>query len=242
MQRTSAVRPAGPPSCWVLAVVPCEAGLHPRARSAPPAPPAGMLIALIAHGAATSASSECAWYMVAFTFGGCCLGGLACRRRPCSHGRQWRLCLAAAHATPPARPADTTLGLLFTIGLHKAALRGARWYSERQALRSGATMQPTGPEGTAAPQGSGWADVLQACGNYGAGGAPLGGCCVRPRACCATSQSSTAATPAALPCPPPPQASRPRTAAGASSWASGWRAWCWRACCAAPWCCSSARC
>ena len=66
---------------------------------APTSRPTGMLIALIAHRAATGQSSECSWYFVAFTFGGCshwqwC--GLHLRGRCCTAGcvTQWR----TAHA------------------------------------------------------------------------------------------------------------------------------------------------
>ncbi|PRW61577.1 hypothetical protein C2E21_0672 [Chlorella sorokiniana] len=67
---------------------------------------------------------------------------------------------------------DTTLGLLLTIGLHKAALRGAAWYGRRAAQRLGSDeLQPAvGLSGNASGSGTlgdRWFEVLQTCGNYG---------------------------------------------------------------------------
>ncbi|KAI7837995.1 hypothetical protein COHA_008177 [Chlorella ohadii] len=70
---------------------------------------------------------------------------------------------------------DTTLGLLFTILLHKAALAGAAWYGRREAQRLGSEeLQPamwpssSGDGGSSSSNlGDRWFEVLQACGHYG---------------------------------------------------------------------------
>ncbi|PRW61104.1 hypothetical protein C2E21_0645 [Chlorella sorokiniana] len=69
---------------------------------------------------------------------------------------------------------DTTLGLLLTILLHKAALRCAAWYGRRAAQRLGSEeLQPVvglssgSSAGSSGTSGDRWFEVLQACGNYG---------------------------------------------------------------------------
>lgn len=65
---------------------------------------------------------------------------------------------------------DTTIGLLLTIGLHRAALRGAYWFGARCGPRYGeasAVAVPPGSSGGDAGAGGRWFEVLQACGNYG---------------------------------------------------------------------------
>lgn len=105
---------------------------------------------------------------------------------------------------------DTTIGLLLTIGLHKAALRGARWWGERGTRQRGDAAQALAPawEEEGGSEGAGsmyapptaaasapWHTVLQECGNYGEPpsyrrwGIQLGewvGCVVLARVLCGT--------------------------------------------------------
>lgn len=89
----------------------------------------------------------------------------------------------AGHSSPPAAhpaslqtwlpAADTTVGLLLTICLHKAALRAAHWYGERHSQRYGQPLQLETADGgggttVAAAAGEPWFAALQLCGNYGA--------------------------------------------------------------------------
>ncbi|PSC74764.1 GUCD1 isoform X2 [Micractinium conductrix] len=70
---------------------------------------------------------------------------------------------------------DTTIGLALTIGLHKAALRGALWWGERTARRQGDAARALaedgseggGSEGAASAAGGPWWKVLLDCGSYG---------------------------------------------------------------------------
>lgn len=67
---------------------------------------------------------------------------------------------------------DTTVGLLLTICLHKAALRAAHWYGERHSQRYGQPLQLETADGgggttVAAAAGEPWFAALQLCGNYG---------------------------------------------------------------------------
>ena len=71
---------------------------------------------------------------------------------------------------------DTTLGLALTIGLHRAALAGARWYGARRGGSAGAAHahsgadeagEPAAPGGSASAAATPWWQVLQACGSYG---------------------------------------------------------------------------
>ena len=133
------------------------------------------------------------WVRALHLRGRCCAGGCVA---------QWHaagalpllLCycfLRLLHNAPAPTPAicrtDTTLGLLLTIGLHKAALRGAAWYGRRAAERLGSEeLQPAvglngdGSSGSTDALGDRWFEVLQACGNYGG----WGGCAARGRASC----------------------------------------------------------
>lgn len=168
-----------------------------------------MLIAVIAHSrVASEQTSECSWYFVAFTFGGCCtllgccifggcciiLGSCTGRRAALPPPRQQPGSYAQDCFGPLASPlsSDTTLGLVLTIGLHKTALRLARWWGEREARRSSPeaalalALSPMVPGedshdasptaaaaeavGSAAPPASAsdpWHRVLLECGNYG---------------------------------------------------------------------------
>ena len=70
--------------------------------------------------------------------------------------------------TPTSARADTTIGLILTIGLHKAALRGAGWYGERYGQRYGGSgaLEPVAC-GAANPAHERWFEAMQLCGNYG---------------------------------------------------------------------------
>ena len=76
-------------------------------------------------------------------------------------------CPADASVTAPSC-ADTTIGLLLTIGLHKAALRGARWFGERYGQRYGGSgaLEPVSG-GAANLAHERWFEAMQQCGNYG---------------------------------------------------------------------------
>ena len=108
-----------------------------------------------------------------------------------------RLLTCPAPASPAPRCADTTLGLLLTIALHKAALRGAAWYGRRAAERvASEELQPAvAPSGDADGSGNSpgssalgdrWFEVLQACGNYGAWAAAAWQAGVHSAACCSS--------------------------------------------------------
>ena len=111
-----------PPATFAgdLPMQPCALGrkvhkaLHPSCPHA-----AGILIALIAHHAATAATSECSWYFMAFTFGGCwALGGCGPDRRRQPAGLSLRSRHAPALKLPaalmPAAPAAQTSSTLQT--------------------------------------------------------------------------------------------------------------------------------
>ena len=167
-------------------------------------------------------------------------------RRAVSAARRLRLMLSPRPPTSPT-PTDTTIGLALTIGLHKAALRGALWWGERTARRQGDAARALaedgseggGSEGAASAAGGPWWKVLLDCGSYGEGPALLrGGTRVWrgghvPLSLPAAAPSSWPACTA--PHPPPAcrsatrnspfptslQATLPPTVAGASSWQSG---------------------
>ena len=70
--------------------------------------------------------------------------------------------------------ADTTIGRLLTLGLHKGELRAAGWYGERfgrpQAGAADALVDEAAVPDLSQPAKDRWFDVLQQCGKYG-------GCC-----------------------------------------------------------------
>ncbi len=69
-------------------------------------------------------------------------------------------------------PADTTIGLLLTIGLHKAALRAACWYGKWHSQQYGLSKQSKVVQEGDMPVATAdarerWFTAMQLCGHYG---------------------------------------------------------------------------
>lgn len=157
-----------------------------------PCLPVGMLIAVIAHSrVASEQTSECSWYFVAFTFGGC-RPVLTCPRRPellCHSGKwQWQNnCFLALVARPPTHQRRVYLPFLLSCRHHSGA--GADHWAAQGSAVAGAlvgrtqsqAVQPRGSTGAGAGAHGAWGRELQRQPHCSSS---RGGPCCCPRSLC----------------------------------------------------------